>query len=90
MTTNVLTEAFNNNIKVTESRSRMIQFKSAELLFLIGGAICCAANDFVNSFSSSRNNKPFFVDRSNVDDIIAASQNRSNDDDRFIFSTMRC
>lgn len=64
----------------------MIQLKCAELLFLIGFVTCCAAD------YSSGNNQPFLVDRINdsvdADEIIGNVG--SNNDDRFIFATMRC
>ena len=69
--------------KIKLATPRMIQSKCADLLFLIGvvcGVVSCSVNYF------GRNNKPFLVDR---DDIIGSHERQSNDD-RFMFTTMRC
>lgn len=58
----------------------MIQLKCAELLFLIGFAMWCAAGNF------GINNNPRLVIRHD-DDFIG---NVGADDDRYIFTTMRC
>lgn len=63
----------------------MIQLKCAELLFLI--RVCFAASNF------SVNNKPFLVDRLDVDDDFIRNVGSNFDqslDDRFMFTTMRC
>jgi hypothetical protein len=69
--------------KVT--KSRMIQLKCADLLLLIGAVMCGVASNNVDYFD--RNNKPFLVNR---DDDIIGSHERRFDDDRFMFTTMRC
>lgn len=90
---------------VFESEKRMIQSKCAELLFLIGCvSVCGSGSNSKSNFVhySLKNNKPFVMNRHDnvvivaVDDFIGSinknNNNKSNavDDDRFIFTTMRC
>lgn len=60
----------------------MIQLKCAELLFLIGSVMWCAASRL------NINNKPILVNRFD-DDFIGSGFDESADD-RFSFTTMRC
>lgn len=62
----------------------MIQLKCADLLFLIGAVMCGVAGYSKQYFG--KNNNPFLVNR---DDLIG-SYERQFDDDRFMFSTIRC